>query len=374
MRMKVNQGIRRLWTPANVVRSAFPGRLVRRANDNASVLAGCHVARRASGGNGAVYGRRALAPSVHSRLRWGAGGAADPPAGAGAAPRLLSPCERRSHSSWARRLWAPWLICLLWAALPTSAGPPAGSTPPARPLPNSPYLQSELAVLMDAVTLQMSFDNRSMTPDMSAAESDLKPRVFGPYSDRKAPPEFTAGLIGDGLILGTGVAMVATAGTVDFAHQGAVALWVKPLEWKRPNGSNCVFVMSSAATFYMQRQGPAVGKDGKVRRHENIQFLAKARKKDKRFTGITGGNWENGKWYFMVASWSWPNMTLSINGSPLRTKALRGKPEDSRFGNLMVGAGGGDRALLDELLVFSRPLSLEETRLLYKMLRPQEDE
>jgi len=268
------------------------------------------------------------------------------------------------------RLCTTLVACLLWAA-PRGWGGTAES--PARPLPDSPYLRPELAALMDAVTFHISFDERSMVPEMAAGETGWTPRVFGPYGNDKGRPEYAPGLVGEALVLGTGAAIVPPAGNIDLDHQGAIALWVKPLEWKRPNGSNCVFVRDNRATFYLQRQGPMVGKDGKVLRHEHMQFLAKARKADKRFTTLTGGVWENNSWYFVVASWSWPNMTLSINGGPLRTKALRGTLEDNRFGTILVGARGGDRGLLDEVLFFKRPLTLGETRLLYKTLRPGDE-
>lgn len=276
----------------------------------------------------------------------------------------------KSSERFRGRLRANMIVCILWATLPTWAGPPAKPVPAARPLPASPYLRPELATLMDAVTFHMSFDNNSMAPDMAAAASGWEPRVSGSYTDKDARPEYATGLIGTALVLGTGVAVLTPKGNVDLAHQGAIALWVKPLEWNRPNGSNCTFVMSSRCMFYLQRQGPAVGKDNKILRHEHIQFLAKASKNDKRFTGLTGGVWKNHKWYFVAASWSWPNMTLSIDGSPLRTKALRGTPEDNLFGDIVIGARGGDRALLDEVLFFKRPLSFEETRLLHNALRP----
>lgn len=262
------------------------------------------------------------------------------------------------------------VVGLTWATSSAWAGQPAKSGPAARPLPASPYLRPELTTLMDAVTLHMSFDDSSMTPDMAAATSGWEPQVSGPYKDGKARPEYAPGLIGPALVLGTGVAVLPASGNLDLAHQGAIALWVKPLEWKRPNGSNCTFVMSSRATFYLQRQGPAADKDGKVLRHEHMQFLAKTCKDDKRFTGLTGGVWENDKWYFVAASWSWPKMTLSVNGSPLSTKALKGTPQDDVFGNILIGARGGDRALLDEVLFFRRPLSLDETRSLHDALRP----
>jgi len=86
-----------------------------------------------------------------------------------------------------------------------------------------------------------------------------------------------------------------------------------------------------------------------------------------RFTCLTGGRWENDKWYLLVANWSWPRMELSINGGPFRTRSLPDVPEPGNFGSLLIGSRVGDRGLLDEFLSFNRPLTREEAQLLYRL-------
>ena len=222
---------------------------------------------------------------------------------------------------------------------------------------------------MDAVTFLLSFDSATLLPDMAAGEAH-RPQVSGSYDGARAGPEFAPGLVGKALVLGTGAGIYPRAGNLLLEQRGAAALWVKPTEWKRPNGSNVVFVMTSDAAFYLQRQGPLRGEDGRVKRHEHIQFLAKASKDQRRYTHIMGGKWENDSWYFLVANWAWPNMELSINGQPFSTKALPAKPDGSVFGSIVVGARGGDAGLLDEVLFFRRPLALEEVKMLYTATGP----
>ena len=220
---------------------------------------------------------------------------------------------------------------------------------------------------MDAVTFRLSFDSADILPDMAAGEVH-QPQTVGSYDGTHKAPEFVPGLVGKALVLGTGAGVYPRAGNLLLEQRGAVALWVKPLEWKRPNGSNVVFVMTSDAAFYLQRQGPLRGEDGRIKRHEHIQFLAKASKEQRRYTHIMGGKWDNDSWYFLVANWAWPNMELSINAQPFATRVLPAKPDGSVFGNIVVGARGGDGGLLDEVLFFRRPLALEEVKLLHRVM------
>jgi len=252
-----------------------------------------------------------------------------------------------------------------------TSGTDTGEVAPSR-LPACPYLRPELGRLMDAVTFRLSFDDASMLPDMAGGAAH-KPTVHGSYNKKHAKPEFAPGLVGQALVLGTGAGAYARAGNMLLENRGAAALWVKPLGWKRPNGSNVVFLMTSGGKFYLQRQGPLRGKDGKVRRHEHIQYLAKGSRSQKHFTVVSGGKWENGKWHFLVANWAWPNMTLSINGGPFGAKSMPGRPEKGLFGAMHIGACGGDGGLLDEVMFFRRPLTLEEVQLLYRSIGPGTD-
>lgn len=251
---------------------------------------------------------------------------------------------------------------LLLATAGSTAAQVVGSLPQR---PQDPYSLSQLEPVMDALTFRLSFDSETILPDMAAGKT-YQPQVVGSYDGTHKAPAFAPGMVGKALVLGTGCGVYPRAGNLLLDQRGAVALWVKPLEWTRPNGSNVVFVMTSDAAFYLQRQGPMRGEDGKIKRHEHVQFLAKASKQQRQYTGLMGGRWENGSWYFLVANWAWPSMELSINGQPFSTKALSAKPDGSVFGNIVVGARGGDAGLLDEVLFFRRPLALDEVKLLYR--------
>lgn len=256
-------------------------------------------------------------------------------------------------------------ILALLAAL---AGAARAEPVPDAGTPKHPFLRPGFEALMDAVTFHVSFDADSMLPDMAAGR-EYQPRIHLPRDKKLAGPQFEDGLIGRALVLGTGAAVYPREGNVLFGKRGAIALWVKPAEWKRPNGGNVVFAMTSNFTFYLQRQGPLRGKDNKVIRHEGIQYLAKASPQQKRFTHLGGGIWENGRWYLVVANWSWPRMELSINGGPFVASALPSAPSENGFGWPIVGASGAERGLLDEFMAFRRPLSHAEVRTLYTLLK-----
>ncbi len=242
------------------------------------------------------------------------------------------------------------------------AAEPVGAAVPAS---DSPYRAPEWERLMDAVTLHVSFDAGTALPDMAAGDKYLS-RVFGQRSAETTEPQFAPGLVGRAMVLGTGGGIYPRRGNVMLENRGALALWVKPLDWQRPNDGNTVFAMTTNATFYLQRQGPLRGDEGQVVRQENVQYLARAA--GSRLANIGGGSaWENGRWYLLVANWSWPNFALSVNGEPLQSKSLSPAPSGEDFGNLCLGGDGRPRGLLDEVFAFRRPLSMDEIRLLYRL-------
>jgi hypothetical protein len=219
---------------------------------------------------------------------------------------------------------------------------------------------------MEAVTFHVSFDHETMKPDMAEGPK-YEPAVFKTRDTSFPCPQYASGLIGRALVLGTGGAVYPRDGNVLLENRGAIAVWIKPEDWQRPQDANCVFTMTSNATFYLERQGPARDEDGRITRHEGVLYLVAL--KGKRTTTINAGaGWENGRWYLLVANWSWPTIELSTNGGPFKVRSLPAVPEEGVFGNLVLGDRRGvARGLLDEFMTFRRPLSLEEAQLLYQI-------
>ncbi|OHB85606.1 MAG: hypothetical protein A2V98_10315 [Planctomycetes bacterium RBG_16_64_12] len=198
---------------------------------------------------------------------------------------------------------------------------------------------------------------------------EYAPSVYGSHNDAPPAPQFADGLIGRALVLGTGGAVYPRSGNVILERRGAIALWVRPENWQRPRDGNCVFTMTSNARFYLQRQGPDVDADGRVLRHEGVQYLVFL--PEQRTPTLTAGStWQNGKWYLLVANWSWPTFELSVDGGPFQVASLPDDPPEGNFGALVLGDRAGSvRGLIDEVFAFRRPLSVEESQLLYSSRR-----
>jgi len=240
----------------------------------------------------------------------------------------------------------------------------------ATPASDSPYLRPEFRRLMDAVTFHVSFDAEHMRPDMAEGPS-FDPSVFTSREREFPRPQFADGLVGRALVLGTGGAVYPRVGNVPLENRGSIAVWIQPQNWQRPRDGNCVFTMTSNATFYLERQGPDIDDDGRVRRHEGILYIANL--KPARTMTINGGaDWKNDQWYLLVANWSWPTMELSVNGGPFKVRSLSRVPGEGAFGNLVLGdRAGKERGLIDEFFAFRRPLSQGEVQLLWQLRPPK---
>lgn len=254
------------------------------------------------------------------------------------------------------RVAALLLACLLSLSLA-----PAQDDPRATPY----FANAQLRELMEWACFQLTFDAGSFVPDLAQGES--KPTLSG-------TPFFAPGLRGQALVAGgadaTGVAFFSREGNAPLETRGAIALWVCNDGWTHVNGGNTTLVMTSNASFYIQRQGPLMEEEV-VKRFEGLQYL---------MLGQTTGNlclmygtedWPQGQWRLLVANWSWPTVSSSLDGAEFSSATVKANPTAAEFGSLVIGASGGEKTLLDELIIFRRPLTLPEVRVLYEALRPR---
>ena len=222
-----------------------------------------------------------------------------------------------------------------------------------------PYIANEnLRALMDWVTLQLTFDAGSFVPDMAAGS---------PEASIHGTPQFADGLKGQALVAGgpSGGAFFARAGNASLETRGALAVWLCPLEWTHDNGGNTEFLMTTNASFYLQRQGPMHNAEGVVTRQEAVQFLMLSEATGNNCLAFGTEGWPNGKWRLVVANWSWPTMSLSLDGGEFQSLSVKQSPTAANFGDLAIGSAGGEKTLVDELMLFRRPLSLAEVGCLY---------
>ena len=232
--------------------------------------------------------------------------------------------------------------------------------PPLDPRADPYVADPPLRALMDWVTFRLTFDADSLMPDMAAGA--WEPTLHG-------TPQFAEGLKGRALVAGgeSGGAYFPRELNAPLATRGAISLWLCPLEWTHDNGGNTEFLMTTNASFYLQRQGPLHNEEGVVTRQEAAQFLM--------LSEVTGNNclafgtedWPPGKWRLLVANWSWPSMSFSLDGGEFQSLSVKQSPTEASFGGLSIGSAGGQTTLMDELTIYRRPLTLEEVRALHMM-------
>jgi hypothetical protein len=230
------------------------------------------------------------------------------------------------------------------------------------PRQNPYFAVPELRQLMEWATLQLTFDGGSLIPDMASGES--KPAITG-------TPQFEPGLRGQALVAGdgSGIGLYPKAGNAPFDTQGALALWICPVSWTHVQGGNTTLVMTTNASFYVQRQGPLI--EGPVlKRAEGLQFLLFSKTVGNQCLMYGTNDWPIGQWRLLVANWSWPTMSFSIDGGEFQSGTVKGKPAAAEFGGIVVGANGGEKTLLDEVTFFRRPLTAAEVKVLYEALKP----
>lgn len=214
----------------------------------------------------------------------------------------------------------------------------------------------EMRPLLDWVSFHQSFDHSSFVPDMAAGE--WKASVHG-------KPELADGLSGKALVAGTGAVMYLGARNWTIATRGAVSFWLCPVHWDHRNAGNTNLLLSGSSALYLERQGPLFSPDGQLQRGEVLLFGLQQGPKGNAAAACS--HWKDGEWHLIVANWSWPRIELSVDGDAFAGVELRGKPEAGLFGDFMLGSVGGDPTLMDEVMLYRRPLTAEEARILYKL-------
>jgi hypothetical protein len=253
-----------------------------------------------------------------------------------------------------RRARAAWLAVLAPLAASTADVP---LDPRSDPYLADPALRSP----MDWATFRLTFDDDRLLPDMAAGA--WEPQLLG-------APKFADGLKGRALVAGgeSGAALFPRELNASLTTRGAISLWVCPLEWTHDQGGNTVFLMTTNASFYLQRQGPLHNEEGIVTRQEAVQFLMLSETTGNQCLAFGTESWPLGKWRLLVANWSWPTMSFSLDGGEFQSLSVKQNPTEANFGGLIIGATDGQTTLLDELTIYRRPLTLDETRALYALM------
>ncbi|MCM8768705.1 MAG: LamG domain-containing protein [Candidatus Omnitrophica bacterium] len=247
-------------------------------------------------------------------------------------------------------IW-PWLILSLWF----SSGLKSNESP-LSPWSTDPLLRE----LTAEIVFYLSFDGGNMKPEMALGLSDY--RLTG-------QPKFVPGLKELALTAGggkSGYAVYSSKLNFPIATQGTMIMWVCPVAWTHYNGPNTIFAMTTNFSFYLERQGPGHNEKGELTRQEAVLFLVNTPTTGNNCINFGTNNWPSGKWRMLAAVWKWPEMALSVDAGTFSVRSVKKPPLAQEFGDLLVGALGGEETLIDEVYVFKKALTKEELQKIYQ--------
>lgn len=197
-------------------------------------------------------------------------------------------------------------------------------------------------------------------------------------------PRFAEGRFGRALLLGSGAGNLKYQGkaNLDFQHPGAFSFWIAPKRWIRREESSFRPLLRfitipgrKRGSFIVQRQGFKPPRDDLLW----AGFAAFPEKVDHVWCADYGTlKWKDGEWHFIAVNWDRRGLELSVDGTPFRRKDLPvpmdqeylfAQEEESIFslGYARASGGGedGEETLLDEFVIYRRPLSNEEVNDIY---------
>ncbi len=233
----------------------------------------------------------------------------------------------------------------------------------ARPYPiSSP--NPALAKFNHAITFYLSFDHLPLIADMS--------RGNGQPAVAEGAVVLKSGLCGHALLtpespVNWDAVSYQARHNVNLSRPGALAVWISAYHWRRSK-------KQVPYLFFLT-----------VRDHGRVLTLARMGTPGNReivyaYAGLEGkvdcaeqGNslrWKTGQWHLLVTNWRSESLQFSLDGQPpvQVNLAATGFPNaHGPPGHLDIHPlAPKQRCLLDELLVFNRPLAPKEIRWLYQ--------
>lgn len=244
------------------------------------------------------------------------------------------------------------LMCLVFSR-PAWAEPPdpASAVPPG----------SAATFLGDWICFYAGFDQATVHPDLAAG--DAEPRLL--YGSL----QFEAGILGHSLRVGAGGAEVgfATPRNLELAKPGALSMWVMPRTWKDTGSAYLPLIRifgAGQAVFVIERDVRSAGEGERDRIITGPSGLSGGRQV-LMFRPLPG-RWRNGEWHLLALDWDAMGFALSIDGAPFVREAAPGGTLPHTFQanaspqGFVIGNRGQEATLMDELVVYQRPLTDEE--------------
>jgi hypothetical protein len=213
-----------------------------------------------------------------------------------------------------------------------------------------------------AISFYASYD-QSLTADVSSDKPD--PRSV------EGKVEFLPGLYGKSLLLVSDghCGVVYHTEDVDLTKPGACAIWLSPHDWVRSDKEDYfwpVKIMGNNAQFMFGRMGQQL--NPRTRDDATYMWAQVGQNAGVTIGGGSSLTWKNGEWHLWVMNWRGNSIEFSIDGEPLSSRSLPAQLDSTgkRGAGLIVAHHvPSDPYLLDELIVFNRPLTGEEVKWMY---------
>jgi len=245
-----------------------------------------------------------------------------------------------------------------------------------------PFLHTQnpaLDIAGNDITFYWSFDNDSAAPDMS--EIALEPQITG-------SPEFGGGRYGNALFLGDGTGKGVRVnyigeGSIVKASGGAVVFWVCPKKWVKkdaPQRAYLIFVNidGTPGACMIQRMGFCSDPAKKRLDRFTAGFVNFKDMKASVQQGIDTLVWMDDVWHLIIISWDSASYHVAVDGNAFQSRQFSRSLTDDDFVSSkrrQIFFGGaaladeftsGETTLIDEVIIYKRPLTQSEADLIWK--------
>jgi len=164
-------------------------------------------------------------------------------------------------------------------------------------------------------------------------------------------------------------------GNLDLTRPGALSFWVCPVAWDRsqPTGirNNLFGTNYSDQGYFGINRMAARAEGGRQVQDDMLYFYAEsfpgANRTYIQLGDTLGPEWENGIWHLIVINWKGSHFEVSVDGGGLKSGDL-GTPIDPAAVNDILVGGCQEQTLIDEFMIYGRPLTAGEIAVLCNAL------
>jgi hypothetical protein len=181
-----------------------------------------------------------------------------------------------------------------------------------------------------------------------------------------------AGLYGKAMLTGDAAVRYAARGNIDLSRGGSLALWLCADHWQSLR-------TDPPYIFFLQANDHGrqllIGRMGVRENHEDLEVYVTGAKKSLCIVPGNTRRWKTRQWHLLVVNWTDGSVAVSLDGRVWQQSAsawlshLHGPAGQLTLGD--VHDSVRERCLVDELLVFDRPLTMREIQWLYRQGRLQ---